>query len=312
MDKTRNITEVESINTETKRIPQRVAVIGGGAVGCYMAAQAYAAGHEVTLCLRTPFQRLIVESPNSSQEIPVKITTEPNKQSIADWVLIATKTQDVTGTKPWLDYLVDSHTVIVLLQNGINPQGRLNGIVHSGFVLPGLVYIAVEGVSPGHIVHRGGNRVLVPEGEHGSRFRDLLFDSSAEILLELDFLTATWKKLLRNLAANPITALTLHRIGVMKHPDVERLAREILQEGVAVGRAAGAALDQEDIEQTLNFYAQFKRNGGTSMLYDRLARRPLEHESITGAVVSMGEQHGISTPVNRVFLTLLRALELPE
>jgi 2-dehydropantoate 2-reductase len=300
------------MDVKNNRTSQRVAVIGGGAVGCYMATEAYAAGHEVILCLRTAFERLTVDSSIISEDVPVTITADPDKQTVADWVLITTKAQDTLSTKPWLDHLVDSHTVIVLLQNGINHEKRLDQIIHGVFVLPALVYVAVERISPGHIVHRGGSRILVPNGEYGEMFRDLLFGSNTEVLLEPDFLTATWKKLLSNLAANPITTLTLQRIGIMQRPDVQKLARGLLQEGIAVGRVAGAMVGQEDIEQTLDFYAQFKPDGGTSMLYDRLAGRPLEHEYITGAVVSMGERYGVATPLNQILLTLLRALKSPQ
>ena len=47
---------------------------------------------------------------------------------------------------------------------------------------------------------------------------------------------------------------------------------------------------------------------GTSMLYDRLAGRPLEHEYLTGAVVGAGARRGVPTPLNRTVLTLLRAI----
>ena len=309
-----------SMDSETRGVPQRVAVIGGGAVGCYMAAEAYAAGHQVTLCLRTLFERLIVETFDASEEVPVTIAAaadaatdiaadaDADKLTTADWVLITTKAQDTPSTQRWLDQLVDARTVIVLLQNGVNHEERLVQLVHQGVTLPGLVYVAVERVSPGRIVHRGGSRILVPDGEYGERFQELLRGSHTEVVLETDFLTSTWKKLLSNLAANPITALTLQRIGIMQHPDVEGLARELLLEGVAVARAVGAKLGSEDVEETLDFYARFKSDGGTSMLYDRLSGRPLEHEYITGAVVSMGEKHGIPTPINRVLLTLLRQL----
>ena len=44
------------------------------------------------------------------------------------------------------------------------------------------------------------------------------------------------------------------------------------------------------------------------MYFDRLANRPLEHEALTGAIVSAGERHGITTPLNRALLALLRAI----
>ena len=48
-------------------------------------------------------------------------------------------------------------------------------------------------------------------------------------------------------------------------------------------------------------------DSGSSMYFDRLAGRPLEIEALTGAVVAAGEKHGISTPFNRMLLTLARA-----
>jgi 2-dehydropantoate 2-reductase len=39
-----------------------------------------------------------------------------------------------------------------------------------------------------------------------------------------------------------------------------------------------------------------------------MAGRSFEVEALTGAVVAAGERHGIPTPLNRVFLALLRAI----
>jgi 2-dehydropantoate 2-reductase len=43
------------------------------------------------------------------------------------------------------------------------------------------------------------------------------------------------------------------------------------------------------------------------MYFDRLAGRPLEVEALTGAVVALGERHGVPTPLLRMLLTLTRA-----
>ncbi|MBQ6639985.1 MAG: NAD-binding protein, partial [Saccharopolyspora sp.] len=49
---------------------QRIAVIGAGAVGGVLAAAAHAAGNEVTVCVRTPFDELVIEDPDGSSELP--------------------------------------------------------------------------------------------------------------------------------------------------------------------------------------------------------------------------------------------------
>ena len=53
---------------------------------------------------------------------------------------------------------------------------------------------------------------------------------------------------------------------------------------------------------------QFAPELGTSMYFDRMAGRSFEVEALTGAVVAAGARHGIATPLNGVFLTLLRAI----
>jgi 2-dehydropantoate 2-reductase len=54
-----------------------------------------------------------------------------------------------------------------------------------------------------------------------------------------------------HVAANPITALTGRRRGVLRDREVRELARELLAEAVAVGIAEGARLSAEDVARTL-------------------------------------------------------------
>jgi 2-dehydropantoate 2-reductase len=286
-----------------------VAIIGGGAIGGYVAAAVHDAGHPVTLCLRSPLPELVIESAGTSRRIPVTTATEPALQTPVDWLLLATKAQDTPGAAGWLSRMTDRDTTVVVLQNGVDHTERVAPLVpESTTVLPALVYVAAERTRRGHVLHRAGGRLVVPEGSAGESFRTLLAPSDLEVSLEPDFTTARWRKLLSNLAANPITALTLRRLDVLADADVESLARSILAEGVAVATAEGAHLAPDEVDRTMTFYAGFAPDAGTSMLYDRLAGRPLEHELITGAVVRAADRHGIDVPVNRTLLTLLKAI----
>jgi 2-dehydropantoate 2-reductase len=89
---------------------------------------------------------------------------------------------------------------------------------------------------------------------------------------------------------------------------VNDLAQKLLAEAVAVGASAGARLTLEDARSILEAQCRYNETAGTSMLYDRLAGRPLEHEYITGAVVRAADRHGVAVPLNRALLALLRGL----
>ena len=48
------------------------------------------------------------------------------------------------------------------------------------------------------------------------------------------------------------------------------------------------------------------------MYFDRLAGRPLEADTLTGAIVAAGKRLGIPTPINAALLALLRASSMTE
>jgi 2-dehydropantoate 2-reductase len=271
-----------------------VAIVGGGAIGGILAYAASVAGHEVTVCVRTPFSRLVVDD----HEIPARIADSPSDVGSADWVIVATKAYD--GASEWLSALVGPDTEVVVVRNGVDHAGD------SG-AAPAIAYISAKRVAPGRVVHRAGDLLVLPSGAVGSGLASLLDGSPVRVSLSDDFLTDAWRKLLTNVAANPITALTVRPVGVLSAPGMPWLVRGLLEEAVCAGAAAGARLSAADVAATLEFYKRFGPDDVTSMLEDRRAGRPTEHEAITGAVVRAADKYGVEVPLNRAVLTLLDA-----
>lgn len=290
--------------------PRGVAVIGAGGIGGVLASELADAGNRVTMCLRTPFDRLEVAIGGESRVVPVELATDPDRVGRADVVFVTTKAQDTAGAAPWLAALGDEGTIVVAVQNGVRHEERLRGLAVSATVLPAIIYCGAERVAPGRIVHHAGTQLILPKGEAGEKVKAVLAGSRFEVLLPDDFLTATWTKLLSNVAVNPLTALTLRRMEVFGEPDVLALASALLREAAEVGRAEGAALTDDVLAKLEKSYAGLaeRANAGSSMLYDRLAGQPLEHEFITGAVVEAADRHGLAVPVHRAILALLRAV----
>jgi 2-dehydropantoate 2-reductase len=289
------------------RSPQQVAVIGAGAIGGFFAARASLAGHHVTLCVRTPINRLVLEEAGRPEKADVRIATHATEVEPVDWILLATKAQDTAGARPWVRALCRSGTKVVVLQNGIDHAERLGDAISKEAILPAVVNCGAERVAPGHVVHHQASRLTVPAGEMARRLGELFSGTGVQVVETTDFLSESWRKLLANVAVNPLTALTMRRIAVLREPDLKELARGLVTEALAVGRASGAQLGPDDLERVLDAPDRLSPQAGTSMLYDRLAGRPLEHEYITGAVVRAAEQHGITVPLNRAMLALLRA-----
>ncbi|MGE5157278.1 MAG: ketopantoate reductase family protein, partial [Gemmatimonas sp.] len=141
----------------------------------------------------------------------------------------------------------------------------------------------------------------------GQAFAALLDGTSMRVLLSGDFKTLAWRKLLVNAVANPISALTLQRNAVFRRDDVTALCLALLEEAAAIGRADGAELSADEAQQSIARLLSVPADAGSSMYFDRLAGRPLEVEALTGAVVALGERHGVPTPLLKMLLTLTRA-----
>jgi 2-dehydropantoate 2-reductase len=99
------------------------------------------------------------------------------------------------------------------------------------------------------------------------------------------------------------------RAEVYREPGQLELARRIAEECVAVGRAEGARLGPETVEEVIGEIATFPPDLGTSMLFDRLAGRPLEWEARNGVISRLGARHGIPTPASDAVVAALRALD---
>lgn len=285
-------------------------MIGGGAVGGLIAAFAEEAGHDVTLCPRSPLDGLTLRTDGEVLRPRLRFVTGPEQVARHDWVLLTTKAQDTGGAAGWLNALCGPGTVVAVVQNGIDHAERVAPLLPEGAeALPTLAFMAVERVAPGRIVHHYSSELHVPEGPSATRLEALFAGSRLTVRGVGDFRTAAWRKLFTNVAANPLTALLKQRMHILDDPEMLGRAEEILREGLAVARAEGALLDEEDVQRALRANLAVGPDGGTSTFYDRLAGRPMEHEHITGAVVRLAERHGIDVPLNRLLLTMLRAAD---
>ncbi|HXW43125.1 MAG TPA: 2-dehydropantoate 2-reductase [Xanthobacteraceae bacterium] len=290
----------------------KVAVIGLGSIGGAIAGCLLAAGrHDLVACMRRPIDRLTLEYSQGTVELPLRALTDPAAAQAADWVLVCTKTYQTESAAPWLARLCTPATRVAVLQNGIGHLTRVAPLADGAKVTPVIVYYNGERLAENRVWLRQGSDtdLAVADDDIGRGFARLLDGTVLRVLLSADFDALIWRKLLINAVANPITALTLQRQAVLRRPDVQDLCRGILDEAVAVGRAEGVKLGDDEPDRALATLFSFSGELGTSMYFDRLAGRRLEVDALTGAIVAAGARHGIPTPLNTALLTLLRVID---
>jgi 2-dehydropantoate 2-reductase len=289
----------------------RVAVVGPGAIGATFAAAVQTAlggTHELLLCGRTPLARVTVERPGEPPLlIDAPVQTDPTRAGgPVDWVLLAVKAHQTDGARGWLQALCGDATTVVVLQNGVEQRALVGPLIAGAELLPAIVWCPAELVEPGRVQVKGEERLVVPEGDAGRRFAALLGGSRAAVELAPDFLTEAWRKLVVNAVAG-LMVLSGRRMAMFRRDDVRALSRRLAEECVAVARAEGAALDTDDVEQVVDWLDSLAPDLGSSILFDRLADRPLEWDARNGVIQRRGAAHGIPTPVSDVIVPLLAA-----
>ena len=119
-----------------------------------------------------------------------------------------------------------------------------------------------------------------------------------------------WRKLMINVAINPICAIAGIRNGALKEiPELWSQSIESMKEAEAVALASGVDLSDLDSEDYLIKIVDSTSENRVSMLQDLMAGRKTEVDELCGAVSNRGSKLGIPTPRNDMLLALVRGIE---
>jgi 2-dehydropantoate 2-reductase len=285
----------------------RIAIIGPGAVGGLIAAWLGQTGrHEITLCARRAVGALKVTFRDQTITSSPTVITSPADAKPMDWVLVTTKAYDASGAATWFGGLCSKGAPVAVLQNGVEHRERFAAYLFPEKIVPVMVDCPAERASLDQIVQRGPGKLAVADDALGREFAGLFEGTPISVSLTDDFKSAIWRKLCVN-AAGAISAVLLQPAVVMRDERTGEIARGIVRECIAVGRAEGAVLDDSLVETVLQGYREAPPDAVNSLHADRAAGRPMESDARNGVIVRLGRKHNIPTPFNQRMYSLLEA-----
>jgi 2-dehydropantoate 2-reductase len=285
-----------------------IALVGPGAVGTTVAALLHQAGHPVLVCGRTPRQSIELR-PDGEKPIvvPGPVLTDPDAVcGPVDIVLLAVKATQNDAAGGWLNRLCDEHTIVAVLQNGVEQVEQVRSHCPSSVVLPGIVWYSAETRPEGWVRLRGEASLVLPGGPAAQTVATLLRGAGCRVDCDPDIVTAAWHKLLVNALAG-FMALSGRRSGMFRRDDVAALSRRYAAECLAVARAEGARLGDGVVDELTDLFRRAPEDMGTSILTDREQHRPMEWDTRNGVIVRKGRAHGLETPISDVLVPLLAA-----
>lgn len=296
---------------------EKVLFLGIGAVGATFASQFLDAGYPVrVLCDEKRREKYLEQgvSVNGREyafpfSIPSEIVEPP------DFVLVAVKSYHLESALDLLEGVAGPDTVILSLLNGIDSEERIGKRMGKEKVLPAFVARMdstksgkqVVYSSPGQIVYGELDGKVSPRVERLKRLfseAGVMHQASAEIMRMM------WWKFMVNVGINQAGAILGAPYGSFQEQESCReVAFSAMKEVITLARFSGIDLSEKDIDLCMEMLKSFNPEGKNSMLQDLEAGRKTEVDLFAGKVCLLGEQAGVQTPVNRLFLDMIKTLE---
>jgi 2-dehydropantoate 2-reductase len=304
----------------------QIAVMGAGGMGGYLGAKLALAGHDVGFVARGAHLHamcasgLTVSGAESLHLQPVLAAPDPaalaRQLDDVALVLFCVKLYDTEPAAAALAPLIGEKTVLLTVQNGIESARRLAAAVGPGRTLAGCAYFPSNIEAPGEIRFMGAieGQPLLRFGEAGagaSRRAEAIAQTfvdagvPAEVCEDADVML--WQKFCLMAGVSASTTLTRQNVGpVRDDPDMRWLLSEAIDEAARVGRAQGVALPPDLTAHLLRVIDGNPADGRASTLVDLERGRRLELEGLSGAVVRLGREAGVPTPVHATVYAALK------
>jgi 2-dehydropantoate 2-reductase len=297
----------------------RIVVMGAGGTGGYFGAKLARAGEDVTFVARgRHLERICAEGlrVRSAVEgewvVKAPAVERLDGQPPADVVLFCVKSFDTEGAAAVVTPVIGPGTGVLSIQNGVDNEEKLGRLFGAGHVLGGMAQVFATIDGPGVIRHVQLGRIVFGEmdGRETPRARAFLAACQrAEIPAEIssDVTQTLWEKYVFLTAHAGMTALTRCSAGVLRRlPKTRLMYRRLLEEMVALARAAGIALGDGFVERSFKLLDGMAEDFSSSLLHDLARGKRLELEALHGHAVRLGERHGVLTPtVFAVYAALL-------
>ncbi len=315
-------------------IPGEVLVMGAGTIGCFIGGSLAAAGVPVTFVGRPRvLEKLarhgltLTDIDGAKRTLPadsLRLCGQVPAGAKPALVLLCVKSGATAEAAGELAFSLPAGTAVISLQNGISNCAAAAQTGPSLNVRAGMVPYNVAEIGPGAF-HRGTGGRLAAEDDAVLRPWVPVFNRAGVPLdLHADLLPVQWGKLMLNLN-NPVNALSgLPLREELMQRGYRRCFASLIDEALGVLKVAGiapaqvAAVPAHRLAGLLRLpdwifrivaarMLRIDAKARSSMADDLALGRRTEIDALSGEVVRLAREHGLSAPRNSRMVSLLEA-----
>lgn len=307
------------------------AIVGAGGIGLTFATMLCESGHEVHIVCR-PWQAdamrsegtfvtgLFGEHHSHPTVVEDVVALPPNLEVYA----VATKAYDTKTVAASLAKVIQAGAIVVSLQNGLGNVETLMSALPRCIVLGARIIFGAERISANKakVTVCADDVVIAPLwkiewAEHAKVVAESCARSGIPCRSDVDIAPWLWAKVLYNAALNPLGALLNMSYGELAEDELTRATMNmVIEEAFLVAKASNEPLWWGSAGEYLeHFYSELVPPTAAhrpSMLQDLEAGKRTEIDALNGAIVRLGERHGIPTPMNAALTDWVKRRERGE
>ncbi|RMF91519.1 MAG: 2-dehydropantoate 2-reductase [Methanobacteriota archaeon] len=251
-----------------------------------------------------------VQALESADDIP--------KNTFFDLIMITVKSFDTAQAVEAVKPFVGDETAVMSMQNGIGNEEVIVKAVGAEHTMGGMAIFGARLPEPGHAevtVYAAPCRVGEIGGGRSARAEKIaavFTETGIPAEASESIIRDKWMKAFYNIALNPLSAILRVPYGELgKKEETRTVMKALLKEAFAVAEAVGVSLDI-----TWDGYFQYLMEKQlpptashiSSMLQDIERGRQTEIDYLNGAIVRLGGEKGVETPVNNLITRYIKGL----
>ncbi|WP_144391454.1 2-dehydropantoate 2-reductase [Pleionea sediminis] len=315
----------------------KVAILGAGAIGCYLGGVLKLSGIPVTLIGREAIKHSIIENSGititdylgrSDQVMPDEFLTDDLKEQY-DCVFITVKCHTLPLIVESLNCISNKKSTLIFMQNGIGSLSQIREQLVTNNIYQGITPFNVLQQDKAKFHQATEGHFIFAECPATKFIQSKLLVNQFECELSTDMESVIYGKLLLNLnnALNAISDCPIKE--ELENPVCRQILATAMSEWLLVSKKRQVSLKQftkvppswlpKILRLPNALFRLLARSmlaidptARSSMWEDIKNRRKTEVDFINGAVVRLGRELNIATPVNESIVNAIKKLELGD